>query len=110
MPAYVSGCRVSLKRFTDKVACNIGDVTTADVNKYLAGLKGLGPVSRNGHRRNIVTMLGFAKRQGHLHPDRKIATEQKETFKEQETEIEIFTPDEITSLLVNAHARILPVN
>jgi integrase len=107
--AYVSGCRVSLKRFTDKVACNIGDVTTADINKYLAGLKGLGPVSRNGHRRNIVTMFGFAKRQGYLHPDRKTAAEQTETFKEPETEIAIFTPDEITCLLVTAHARILPV-
>ena len=107
--AYVSGCRLGLKRFTDKLACNIGDVTTADINKYLAGLKGLGPVSRNGHRRNIVTMFGFAKRQGYLHPDRKTAAEQTETFKEAETEIAIFTPDEITRLLVNAHARILPV-
>jgi integrase len=107
--AYVSGCRVGLKRFTDKLACNIGDVTTADINKYLAGLKGLGPVSRNGHRRNIVTMFGFAKRQGYLHPDRKTAAEQTETFKEPETEIAIFTPDEITSLLLNSHARILPV-
>ncbi len=107
--AYVSGCRVGLKRFTDRLACNIGDITTADINNYLAGLKGLGPVSRNGHRRNIVTMFGFAKRQGYLHPDRKTAAEQTETFKEPETEIAIFTPDEITSLLLNSHARILPV-
>jgi len=107
--AYVNGCRVSLKRFTSKVAGNIGTVTTADINKYLVGLKGLGPVSRNGHRRNIVTMFGFAKRQGYLHPDRKTAAEQTETFKEAETEIEIFTLDEITRLLVTAHARLLPV-
>ena len=107
--AYVNGCRVSLKRFTDKLPGNIGEVTTADINKYLADLKGLGPVSRNGHRRNIVTMFNFAKKQGYLHPDRKTAAEQTETFKEPETEIAIFTPDEITSLLVSSHARILPV-
>lgn len=107
--AYVSSCRTSLKRFTDKVSGNIGDVKTADINNYLAGLKSLGPVSRNSHRRNIVTMFSFAKRQGYLHPDRKTAAELSETFKEAETEIAIFTPNEIERLLLTAHARILPV-
>ena len=66
-------------------------------------------MSKNGIRRNIVTMFGFAKRQGYLHPDRKTAAEQSETFKEQETEIQIFTPEEMERLLLTAHARILPL-
>jgi hypothetical protein len=59
--------------------------------------------------RNIVTMFGFAKRQGYLHPDRKTAAEQSETFKAQETEIEIFTPEEMGRLLLASHVRILPL-
>ena len=106
---YVRSATASLKRFTDAVSGNIADVTVADINRFLHGLKKLGPVSKNGIRRNIVTMFGFAKRNGYLHPDRKTAAEQSESFKEPETEIEIFTPEEMERLLLTAHARILPL-
>jgi integrase len=106
---YVRNCKNSLKRFTDRVSGNITDVTVADINRFLKGLEGLGPVSKNGIRRNLVTMFGFAKRNGYLHPDRKTAAEQSESFKEPETEIEIFTPEEMERLLLTAHARILPL-
>jgi integrase len=107
--AYVSGCQDTLRRFCEKVKGNIGDVKTADINNYLAGMKGLGPVTRNCHRRNIVTMFSFAKKQGYLHPDRKTSDELSETFKVPETEITIFTPAEIERLLLDCHARLLPV-
>ena len=107
--AYVNACQETLRRFCEKIKGNIGDVKTADINNYLGGMKGLGPVSRNCHRRNIVTMFSFAKKQGYLHPDRKTAAERSETFKVPETEIAIFTPEEIERLLLAAHARILPV-
>ncbi len=106
---YVSNSKLHLKGFSAKVSGEIADVTVAAVNGYLAGLKTLGPVSKNGIRRTIVTMFGFAKRQGYLNPDRKTAAEQTETFKQQDTEIEIFTPEEMGRLLVTAHARILPL-
>ena len=106
---YVRNATASLKRFTDAVSGNIADVTVADINRFLHGLKKLGPVSKNGIRRNIVTMFGFAKRNGYLHPDRKTAAEQSESFKQEETEIEIFTPEEMERLLLTAHARILPL-
>ena len=108
-PAYVNGCQDTLRRFCERVKGNIGDVKTADINTYLAGMKGLGPVSRNCHRRNIVTMFSFAKKQGYLHQDRKTAAERSETFKVPETEISIFTPEEIEQLLLACHARLLPV-
>jgi integrase len=106
---YVRNATASLKRFTDAVSGNIADVTVADINRFLDGLKKLGPVSKNGIRRNIVTLFVFAKKQGYLHPDRKTAAEQTESFKEPETEIKIFTPEEMESLLLTAHARILPL-
>jgi integrase len=106
---YVRSAKLHLKGFSSKLGGEIADVAVADINRYLTGLKTLGPVSKNGIRRNIVTMFGFAKRQGYLHPDRKTAAEQCETFKVHETEIQIFTPEEMEKLLLVAHARILPV-
>ena len=106
---YVRNATSSLKRFTDAMSGNIAEVTVADINRFLDGLKKLGPVSKNGIRRNIVTMFGFAKKQGYLHPDRKTAAEQSDSFKEPEKEIEIFTPDEMRDILLAAHARILPL-
>ncbi len=106
---YVRNCTLNLKRFTDCVSGNIDEITAADINRFLTGLDGLGPVSRNGIRRNIVTMFSFAKKQGYLHPDRKTAAEQSESFKVPDKEIEIFTPEEMQKILLAAHARILPL-
>jgi integrase len=107
--AYVSGANLHVTAFAAKLGGEIGELTVADINRYLTGLTHLGPVSRNTIRRNIITMFSFAKRQGYLHPDRKTAAEQTEKFKEAETEIQIFTPEEMERLLLAAHARILPL-
>jgi integrase len=106
---YVRNATGTLKRFTDAVAGNIADVTAADINRFLDGLTKLGPVTKNGSRRNLVTMFGFAKKQGYLHPDRKTVAEQTDSFKVPEKEIAIFTPDEMERILLAAHARILPL-
>jgi len=53
-------------------------------------------------------MFSFAKKQGYIHPDRKTSAELSEKFKEAETDIEIFTPEEMGRILLAAHARILP--
>ena len=106
---YVRNATTNLKRFTDRVQGNIAEVTVADINRFLDGFKHLSPVSKNGIRRTLVTMFGFAKKMGYLHPDRKTAAEQCDAYKEHDSEIEIFTPGEMRDLLLAAHARILPV-
>ena len=106
---YVSSARLHLKGVTAKLTSPISDVTVADINRYLTGLKHLSPVSKNGIRRNIVTMFSFAKKQGYLHPDRKTAAELSEKFKETDGEVSIFTPEEMERLLLAAHQRILPL-
>lgn len=106
---YVRNATNNLKRFTDTVAGNIADVTPADINRFLDSLTKLGPVSKNSIRRNVVTMFSFAKKQGYLHPDRKTAAEQSDSFIVPDTEISIFTPLEMERLLSAAHARILPL-
>ena len=105
---YIFSARSNLTKFTAKVNGKIAEVTVADINQYLTGLKHLGAVSKNGIRRNIVTMFSFAKKQSYIHPERKTAAELSEKFKEAETDIEIFTPEEMGRILLAAHARILP--
>jgi integrase len=106
--SYVSCARGHLEKFSVAVTGKIAEVKVADINHYLGGLKHLGAVSKNGIRRNVVTMFSFAKKQSYLHPDRKTAAELSEKFKEEETEIAIFTPAEMERLLLAAHERILP--
>ncbi len=106
---YVTRSRDYLKRFTSQVSGNIGDVSVSDINGYLQAQDSLGPTTKNALRTCLVTMFGFAKRQGYLHPDRKTAAEQTEKFKVPESEIEIFTPEEMERLLLTSHARILPL-
>lgn len=80
----------------------ISEVTVADIDGYLGGLGHLSPLSKNGIRRNIVTMFSFAKKHGYIHPDRKTAAELSEKFKEDESEIAIFTPEEMERMLLAA--------
>jgi integrase len=106
---YVRACRINLKRFCKFVTGNIDEVTAPDINRFLNGLDGLEPVSRNTIRRYIVTMFRFAKKQGYLHPDRKTAAEQTESFKVPDKAITIYTPDEMERILLAGNARLLPL-
>ncbi len=106
---HVRNCRDYLGRFTGQMKGNIADVTTADINRFLQKQETLGPVSRNSLRGTIVSMFRFAKRQGYLHPDRDTVADMTESFKAPETEITIFTPDEMAKMLVASHARLLPL-
>ncbi|MDA0765894.1 MAG: site-specific integrase [Verrucomicrobia bacterium] len=106
---YVTRSEEYLNRFTGQVSGNIGDVTVSDINGFLQAQETLGPVTKNAFRTCLITMFGFAKRQGYLHPDRKTAAEQSESYKVPETEIEIFTGEEMKRLLLASHARIAPL-
>ncbi|MBP7948933.1 MAG: site-specific integrase [Verrucomicrobiales bacterium] len=107
--AYVRTCQLNFQKFTRCFPGQISEITVGDLSRFLSSLDGLGPVSRNNIRTNLVTLFGFAKRQGYLHPERKTAAEQTEQFKVPDSGIEIFTPEEMRALLLAANARILPL-
>ena len=106
---HVRNCKDYLGRLTGQMRANIADVTTAELNKFIRSQKTLGPVSRNSLRGTIVSMFRFAKRQGYLHPDRDTAADMTESCKVPETEITIYTPEEMRKMLLASHARLLPV-
>jgi integrase len=107
--AYVDTAKALTDRFVRSFSMPIGEITVQMIDKFLREMPGVGPTTRNTHRRTIVTMFSFAKRQGYLHPDRKTAAQLSATYKVPDTKVTIFTPEEMKSLLLTAHARILPV-
>jgi integrase len=106
---HVRNCKDYLGRLTGQMRANIADVTTADLSKFIRNQKTLGPVSRNALRGTIVSMFRFAKRQNYLHPDRDTVADMTEVCKVPETEITIYTPEEMAKMLLASHARLLPV-
>ena len=107
--AYVGNCTAHTDRFCKKVSGNISDVTVGNINEFLADLTSLGPTSKNHYRRTLVTMFGYAKRQGYLNAEKQTVASLSEPFKVPAKEIQIFTPEEMQQLLLVCHARMLPM-
>ncbi|MEY4568757.1 MAG: hypothetical protein RLZZ398_196 [Verrucomicrobiota bacterium] len=107
--AYVQNCTAHTDRFGKKFSGNISDITAGHINEFLAGLTTLGPTSKNHYRRTLVTMFGYARRQGYLDADKKTAAFLSEAFKVPAKEIQIFTPEEMLQLLLACHAPMLPM-
>ena len=106
---HVRNCKDYLGRLTGQMRADIADVTTSELNQFLRNQTTLGPVSRNSLRGTIASMFRFAKRQGYLHPDRDTVADMTESVRVPETEITIYTPEEMRKMLLAGHARLLPV-
>ena len=105
-PLYLSDLRWRLGRFRDRVGGLLASVTAPVIEDYLRGLRESG-TSRNAHRKRIGTLLHFAEQRGYLvKGDRRI--ELVARAKEEATEIEIFTPEEMSRLLAAARGELVP--
>jgi integrase len=106
---YSQDLRLRLEKFADKFTCNIGNVTTAEVQTWLDGLKlgsvKLGSQSYANYRRVIHLLFEHAVARGYCldNPAAKV-----ERPKIRNGEIEIFTPDEARRLLSAATKDFLP--
>jgi integrase len=93
-----------LEVFSEAFKCNIGSVTTPDLQTWLDGLK-LSSQSYANFRRVAHLLFEFAVARGYAldNPAAKV-----ERPKIRNGEVEIFTPDETRKLLVAARADFLP--
>lgn len=93
----VSDLRARLNKFADKFACEIANVTTADVQGWLDGLK-VEERTRLNYRAKVSQLFNFAEQRGFII---KGANPVAHTEKPQpsEGEIQIYTPTEIHRLL-----------
>jgi integrase len=101
---YLQDLSNRLDKVAEKFPCNIGSVTTADIQGFLDGLK-LSSQSYTNYRRVIHLLCEFAVARGFAldNPAAKV-----ERPKVRNGEVEIFTPDEARRLLAAAAPDFLP--
>ena len=105
--SYIGDLRVRLTRFAEAFAVDISTVTTADVQKWLDGLK-LAPQTAKNFRTVVGTLFSFAESRGYIFKGGN-PVDDTEHISANGGRIEIFTPDEITALLKAASRDFLPV-
>jgi integrase len=95
---YIETLRTYLLRFAASFQTNIGSINTGAITCWLDGLK-VGPRSYNNVRQGIVTLFNFARRRGYLVKGETTEAADVETVRNDEGEIVILTPAELSKLL-----------
>lgn len=103
---YVADLRSRLDRFADAFHCRIDSVNGEQMKAYLDGLNLSGRTWFN-HARLIFTLFQFAKSKKYF-PREIDPFDGIEIEYEDDGEIEIFTPDELTKLFKAARPEIVP--
>ena len=104
---YIGDLRARLTRFAETFAVDISTVTTADVQRWLDGLK-LAPQTAKNFRTVLYTLFAFAESRGYIFKGGN-PVEGTEHISANDGNIEIFTPNEIAGLLKTATREFLPV-
>jgi integrase len=103
---YVQDLRLRLGRFGKSFPGAISMVTSAEIEDFLRGLK-LSGRSRNNYRRAVATMFYFAESRGYL-PKGFVQVDSVAVAKEEDSEIEIFRPEELMRVLEDAEPELVP--
>ncbi|MHB8519516.1 MAG: tyrosine-type recombinase/integrase [Limisphaerales bacterium] len=115
---YLKDLRGRLGRFAEAFKGAVSFVTSAEIEDFLRGLKDKGndqqkagkPLSgksRNNYRRAIGTLFYFAESRGYL-PKGMAQVDSVAVAREDETDIEIFTPGELMAVLESAEPALVP--
>jgi len=115
---YVKDLNGRLGRFAQAFKGEISLVTSSEIEDFLRGLKDQGkdasrkgkPLSgksRNNYRRAIATLFYFAESRGYA-PRGLAPIEAVSVAKEEDYDIEIFTPSEMMAVLEHAEPALIP--
>lgn len=99
-PVYVKDIKFRLGKFAEFFNCQIADVSTAQLNEWLRSRK-CGARGRNNYRLAIGTLFKFASSQDYVLKD-QVDMERVARAREEQTEIEIFSEEEMKKLLIAA--------
>lgn len=105
-PRYIDDLEGRLRRFVKDNDGEIAALTGPQIRAWIQGLN-VANRSRNNFRLAIQTLLSFAKSQRYL-PRSWNEMESVPMWKLKHEEVEIFTPDELISLLSLADSRLVP--
>lgn len=97
---YVKDIKFRLRKFSDNFGGQIADVSAAQINEWLRALK-CGPRGRNNYRLAIGTLFKFAASLDYI-PKDHVDMERVARARETQTEIEIFSSEEMMKLLIAA--------
>jgi len=110
---YVKDLRGRPGRFQERFKGPIALMTSAEIEDFLRALRGrkgkraLSGKSRNSYGRAIATLFYFTESRGYL-PKGFVQVDSVALAKEENGEIEIFRPDELTRLLAQAEPELIP--
>jgi integrase len=103
---YVKDLRLRLDRFVRAFNCPVRSISTLEVEEFLVGLK-LSGRTQNNFRRIIGTLMRFATKRGYLPKDHPGISE-IELATQAPSDVQIFTPKEMSNLLAIAEPEIIP--
>jgi integrase len=106
-PHYIRSLKNQLKRFAKDFACEVGSITTGELQTWLDKLK-CAPRTVKGFRTTINTLMSFAEARGYIFKGSN-PVDGTESIVANEGAIEIFTPAEVAALLAAAPKAFLPV-
>jgi len=95
---YIETLRTYLLRFAASFQTNIASINSGAITRWLDSLK-VGPRSYNNVRQAVVTLFNFARRRGYLAKGETTEAADVETVRDNEGEIAILTPAELSKLL-----------
>ncbi len=103
---YLRHLRYDLEKFGKGFSCNIGTITGAEIDGWLRGLK-VAPRTRNNLRASVQTLFSYAKARKYLPKDHD-EIEAVPLAKDNDGDIEVFTPAEMIELLWFAPPHLVP--
>jgi len=104
---YLQDCKARLERFSRDFRVNLKDVRTQELDAWLRGLK-VAPRTRNNFRTVIRSLFSFARDAGYLLKGKPTEAESTTVAKQGDGEIEVFSPEEFSALLLAADSHLLP--
>jgi len=105
---HLAQLRSVLRRFAAAHPGQILDVTGPDIDTWLRGLK-VSPSSRNSMLTYVKVLFSFALTHNYLPEGRKTAAEQLQKVKAAGGDVEIFTPEQLRTILHAAPPRLVPL-
>ena len=103
---YVKPLFRILDRFASAFNCPIGSVEAERIREWIVAQK-VGKRTRNNLRNSLATLFAFARDQGYLPEDRRTAVERVRAERIKDTDIGIYTPEELARILNAAPQRLV---
>jgi len=107
-PRYLSDLRSRLGQFAKTFAVDIGNVSTPDVQHWLDELKVV-PSTARGFRTLLFGMFRFAEARGYIFKGGNPVASVEQISAKGDGDISIYTPAEVTALLLAASKEFRPV-